>query len=84
MKGWKEYQERSSFDSEIDVHRTCIGFVMPVLLVGSETVINFPWIFYAIPCWELSEYIWVLLHLACLQVFSVTPWVIVHRLYRVR
>ena len=36
------------------------------------------------PCWALPEYIRALIHLACLRVFSVTPWVIVYRLYRVR
>ena len=36
------------------------------------------------PCWALPEYIQALTHLACLRVFSVTPWVIVYRLYRVR
>ena len=29
-------------------------------------------------------YIWALIHLACLQVFSVRPWVIVYPLYRMR
>ena len=36
------------------------------------------------PCWALPEYIRALIYLACLRVFSVTPWVIVYRLYRVR
>ena len=36
------------------------------------------------PCWALPEYIWALIHLACLRVFSVAPWVTVYRLYRVR
>ena len=36
------------------------------------------------PCWALPEYIRALTHLACLRVFSVTPWVLVYRLYRVR
>ena len=56
---------------------------------GSKGVINFPWIFFLrnaefSPCWALPEYIWALIHLACLRVFSVRPWVIVYRLYRVR
>ena len=37
-----------------------------------------------IPCWALPDYIRALIHLARLRVFSVTPWVIVYRLYRVR
>ena len=59
-------------------------------LWGSSTgVINFPWILFLSnaefsPCWALPEYIRPLIHLACLRVFSVTPWVIVYRLYRVR
>ena len=36
------------------------------------------------PCWPLPEYIRALTHSASLRVFSVTPWVIVYRLYRVR
>ena len=36
------------------------------------------------PCWALPEYIRALVYLACLRVFSVTLWVIVYRLYRVR
>ena len=36
------------------------------------------------PCWALPEYIRALIHLACLRVYSVTPWAIVYRLYRVR
>ena len=36
------------------------------------------------PCWALPEYIRALIHSASLRVFSVTPWVIVYRLYRVR
>ena len=36
------------------------------------------------PFWALPEYALALLRLACLRVFSVTPWVIVYRLYRVR
>ena len=36
------------------------------------------------PCWALPEYIRALIHFAYLRVFSVTPWVIVYRLYRVR
>ena len=49
---------------------------------GSKGVINCPWIFYAMrefsPCWALPEYIRALIYLACLRVFSVTPWVIVY------
>ena len=55
---------------------------------GSKGVINFPWSFLCnaefSPSWALPEYILALIHLACLRVFSVTPWVIVYRLYRVR
>ena len=36
------------------------------------------------PCWALPEYIPALIYLACLRVFSVTPWVVLYRLYRVR
>ena len=57
-------------------------------LGGSRRVINFPWICVCnaefSPCWALPEYIRALIHLACLGVFSVTPWVIVYRLYRAR
>ena len=35
------------------------------------------------PCSALPEYIRALIHLACLRVFSVTPWVIVYR-FRLR
>ena len=31
-----------------------------------------------------SKYIQALIHLACLRVFSMTPWIIVYRLYHVR
>ena len=55
---------------------------------GPKGVINFWGIFLCnaefSPCWALPEYIRALIHLACLRVFSVTPWVIVYRLYRVR
>ena len=55
---------------------------------GSKGVINFPWIFLCnakfSPFWALLEYIQALIHLACLQVFLVTLWVIVYRLYQVR
>ena len=36
------------------------------------------------PFRELPEYVRALIHLVCLRVFSVTLWVIVYRLYRVR
>ena len=46
---------------------------------GSKGVINFPWSFLCnaefSPSWALSEYILALIHLACLRVFSVMPWV---------
>ena len=49
---------------------------------------KFPWIFLCnaefSPCLALPEHIQALIHLACFRVFSVTPWVIVYRLYRVR
>ena len=59
------------------------------LLDGSKGIINFPWNFFLCnvefsPCWALPEYSRALIHSACLRVFSVTPWVIVYRLYRVR
>ena len=48
---------------------------------GSKEVINFPGIFLDnaefSPCWALLEYIRALIQLACLRVFSVTPWAIV-------
>ena len=55
---------------------------------GSNGVINFLWILLCnaefSPCWALPEYIRALIYLSCLRVFSVTPWVIVYRLYHVR
>ena len=55
---------------------------------GSKGDINFSDFFLCntecSPCWALPEYIRALIHLACLRVFSVMPWVIVYRLYRVR
>ena len=58
---------------------------------GSNGVINFPWIQKKkkknlcntefCPCLALPEYIRALIHLACLPVFSVTPRVIVYRLW---
>ena len=49
----------------------------------SKGAINFPWICLWIvefsPFWALQEYIQTPIHLACLRVFSVTPWVIVYR-----
>ena len=54
---------------------------------GSKEVINFPGIFLDnaefSPCWALLEYIRALIQLACLRVFSVTPWVIVYGSYHV-
>ena len=60
---------------------------------GSKGVINFPWIFlnFFMQYGVLSllgtsgpEYIRAFIHLVRLRVFSVTPWVIVYRLYCVR
>ena len=50
---------------------------------GSKGVINFPWIFFLCnaefsPRWALLEYIRALIHLACLPVLSVTPWIFVY------
>ena len=56
-------------------------------MVVPKGLLNFLWFFLCnaefSPCWALPEYIRTLSPLACLRVFSVTPWVIVYRLYRV-
>ena len=53
-----------------------------VIPKGLLTFFGFFFFFYAMR--SLVPDIRTLIHLACLRVFSVTPWVIVYRLYRVR
>ena len=66
--------------TEVCVTVYCMGWF--------QGVVSFPWIFSCnaefSPCWALPEYIRALIHLVCLRVVSVTPWVILYRLYRVR